>query len=361
MKLKLKKAFAAAWLFGLLLAFTTNASSQSNLNLRNVGKPEFLFHSLQDPLLFSETAFEINPAVLTKLKNGFFKTDIITAFSQDESADTRLDASIGSLAGTYQNLSRTFLPSLDVTHVFPVGKKKPSMFGYQVSGGMDYSLSRQAYIDYNSFSERMTIEQQDLPWEAKGGLFLSFKPRSVSFGFFTGYGLSYEPSLYRLVTDESFIPSETYVQDELRNADTWTHSAFARAGLLLSLSRTAEVSLSVDYEGGFADASRIWYYFDTNGNGTNDGLMPYADYVFYTGAGGPAEQALSYEAKDLTISTKVLLHPHLRVFLSDKLEMFLAGTYHLFDFSDRQYYTHVALPSDLELDQSMDQETHNRS
>ncbi|TFG57842.1 MAG: hypothetical protein E4H36_15930 [Spirochaetales bacterium] len=361
MKNNMKPGHLISIMLAVFMLSSFHLAAQSNLTIRPIGKSEFLFSSLQDPLLFPETAFAFNPAVLANLKTGFLLTDLRAALSRDTQVDKRLDSSTGSLAGTRESLEQTFLPGLGITHLFPVGKKTPALFGYSLNGNIDYRLFRDLYTDYNSFSEKMTVVEEELPASAQAGFYLSLKQKTVSLGFYAGYGLSFEPKLYRMATDESFIPPETYVQEELRNADIWTHQIFARAGLVLPLSRAAEVSIAAAYQGGFADASAVYKAFDTNGNGTNDGLMLNRDYVFYTGAGGPETRALSFEGKDLTISTAVILYPNLRVYLSDKLEMFITGNYRLFDFSDRTFYTHIQLPSDLETDQSLNHEVHNRS
>jgi hypothetical protein len=347
----------------LTIAIITVPAQSGSGNLRRVGNAEFEFYSLQDPLLFPETAFEVNPAVLRRLNKKFLLFDSDLSLESSSTTAERLDDSIGSKGGTYTQLSQDFTPSAALGYLSPLSKaKRRPILGAVLDFDMTYDLEQQEYIDYQAFSENVVNRQLDTPLTVGSDFFFASTLGKGFWGASAGYAFNYIPALFRTVTDASLPDDGTYVDNTVREYDIFSHNAAASLGTVFPISRAAEISVAVNYDGAFTDRKKEYIAIDKDGDGNNETVMEYGTYVFFEGAGGPATLAESYDAKDLTISNQVTLHPSMRLYVADKVELFFGGEYTVLDLDHRTSYQRIRLVGDPEEeDESIKYDTFNSS
>ena len=354
----------AGILFLLIAVISVPAQSGGGSgNLRGVGADEFEFYTLQDPLLFPETAFEVNAAVLRRINKKFIIADTDLGFESEAVTSERLDESVGSKGGTYTQLTQNFAPALTFGFFSPLAKaKRKPVLGFTFDFNMAYDLEQQEYLDYRAFSENVVNKELDTPLTLGSDFFFASTLGQAFWGFSAGYDFIYIPALFKTVTDASLPDDGTYVDDTVREYDTFSHNAAASLGTVLPLSRAAEMSVAVNYNGAFTDKKKEYIAIDKDGDGNNETIMEYSDYLFFEGAGGPATLAESYDAKDLTISNQVTLHPSMRLYVADTVELFFGGEYTILDLDHRTSYQRIRLVGDPEAeDESIKYETFNSS
>ncbi len=331
-----------------------------SVSLRKISQTEFIFVSLHDPLLYPETSYNVNPAVLNTMNKKVLITDAGFFFDKAEDTVTRIDDSVGVKGGTYTNIDRSIQPDLYVLGMGPSKKKGKSAYrGLALQAGTALTRDQDRYTDYNSYSEQFTRSVDDFSLGTGLNYFYSRKRKRMTLGLNLGYGFGYAPEMFRWVSDESLAPASVYIQDTVRANREYTHSADVVLGSIFPLSRAAELGLSLVYQGSLTDASQMFTGIDSDGDGHDDTVMAYKDYVVYTGEGGPDILANSYDARDLTLSSRVTLHPALRMFLTSRVELFISGSYSLFDLDYRRYYSHLVLTNDIVDDASVDIRMYN--
>jgi hypothetical protein len=350
----MRKAIAIAMILSVLAGASLGAqTSRGSGNLRGVNDRDFIFRPLQDPLLYPECAFTVNPAVLMDVSETILITDLGSSFGRSVDLYTRLDDTYGSIGGTYTAAETTFFPDLLAGLILPLGEKNNSpRFGATADFSLDYANERDEYVNYNAFSEHIVSGMEDISWNAGTDLFLAIQPKSVELGFSLGYGYSSIPRLFSVVSDDT-LESGSYIDEEVRGYDEKAHAAGARTGIIVPLSRAAELSLALNYRGNFTDRADTYLSIDEDGDGYNETVISYAEYY--------SARAAKYESKDLTIGTRLTLHPVMRLYVSDDVEMFFSGQYSILDRSDRTYYQRVRYITDLTDDQSLYREITNAS
>lgn len=354
----------AGCLFLVITVISAPAQSGGGTgNLRGVGNGEFEFYTLQDPLLFPETAFRVNPAVLRRLSKKLFLADTDVGFESTATTAERLDESVGSKGGTSTQLEQTFAPIVTFGLFSPLTKaKRKPVLGFTLGFDLTYDLEQQEYIDYRAFSENVVNKQLDTPLTVGPDFYFASTLGRGYWGFSTGYDFNYVPALFRKVTDASLPDDGTYVDDTVREYDTFSHNAAASLGTVFPISRAAELSVAVNYNGAFTDRKKEYIAIDKDGDGNNETIMEYSDYLFFEGTGGPATVAESYDAKDLTISNRVTVHPAMRLYVADSVELFFGGEYTVLDLDHRTSYQRIRLVGDPEAeDESIKYETFNAS
>ena len=321
-------------------------------NLRAITTADFLFLGLQDPALYPETSLEGNPANLLRLTQTLLTSQIVVDVLRSSVTNTRADSTIGALGGSLVSKETTFSPAEKVALYVPLGTDRRSpRLGIRVAGDLQLHDRLDTYQDYRSFSEDLTVEERDRPFGGTVDVALGLPTTGPGLGFALGYGFGYLPAVFPVEVDRTLSPVLTSYGAAVRDSDVFTHLARAAAGTNLSLSRAAEVSLTISYTGTFQDAARSWVAVDTDADGRADVLMPYAEWVVNTdgpSAGGPATPAISYSQMDLTVGTRLGLSPMLRLYVSDTAELFLAGTYYPLYMSSRLQYQRPRYATDLE-------------
>lgn len=350
----MKKALIIAGILIFIpLVFIHAQAARGSGNLRQIQDRNFIFRSLQDPMMYPECAFTVNPGVLMDINGTMLITDLGSSFDHNKDIYTRLDETFGSIGGTYTMQRTAFLPDLFTGLVLPVGGKlNDPRFGASADFNLLYSNDRDEYINYNAFSENISTTVKDITWNAGGDLYLALQPKSSEFGFSIGYRYTSIPRLFSLVSDDT-LDSGGYIEDEIRSYDEKTHSAAARAGIIVPLSRAAELHFALNYRGDVTNRNDKYLSVDNDGDGYNETIISYAEYY--------ASQAAEYDSKDLTVGTDLTLHPVMRLYVSDDVEMFFSGEYSILDRSDRTYYQRVRYVTDLTDDQSLYKEITNSS
>ena len=341
----------------VIIAATSPLAAQtkklSAASLDPAGISDYTFVMLHDPLLYPETAFELNPAVLTKLKQKLVLIGTDAVFERSEKTLERLDGSLGLKGGTMTSVSQSFLPNAGFSAFIPKGKRgAEKTLGFSLSAEAAKLMEQDSFTDYNFYSERTNRKLDDLTWNAGGDLYYAKAGKSAVYGASAGYVYDYAPALFREETDASVVPSALAIKETLRDSRIITHGLESAVGMSFPLSSAAECSLSLRYVGAFRDASNKMTPFDSDGNGTLDTVMPESAYALYTGAGGPLKAATAYDAKDITIDAALTIHPYLRLYLMKDVELFLSGDYSLLNISDRSAYEHYTYADSLEADQS---------
>jgi hypothetical protein len=346
-KYTVKITTAVLFLIIAITGISAQAKGGGSGNLRPVAEENFYFYTLQDPLLFPETAFETNPAVLRRTGSTVIVTENNFEFRSSSETAERLDETVGSKGGTYTIVNRRFDPAAQFSLFFPLLKvKNKPVLGFSLDFDMDYELQKEEYINYRAFSENVMVEQSDKPFIIGSDLYFSSAINSVFWGVSGGYDFYYAPALLKTVTDANLPDEGTYVETTVRDHDTFSHTADVSLGTIIPLSRAAELSFAVNYQAEFTDKQTSYIAVDTNGDGNNDTILKYSDYVFYDAPGGPATLASDYDAKDLTISNIVTIHPTMRLYVADSVELFFGGQYTILDRTQRTYYQRVILVND---------------
>lgn len=322
-------------------------------NLRAIATNNFYFLELQDPLIYPETNLGINPAILSRIRDTLLRNDTGFLWNENKQTQVRTDESVGALNGTHDivNQSMDLSESVALYLALEPLQSTPRL-GLELSVRLPYTNASEQFTDYQSFSESLSVKTESLNPDVRFRALTAFSIGSLPLGLSVGYGFTFSPHVFPTYTDNTLNPTLTYYGPSVKDSDVSTHRLHGSVGTLLPLSRAAELSLSVVYNGAFSDASQSYISFDTDSDGKNDKTLLYADYIVSKDPGGPATPAESYEAQDTTVETQLSFSPTLRLYVADGAELFIGGSYRILDVADRNKYQHPSYATDVEEDQS---------
>jgi hypothetical protein len=328
--------------------------------LRRFTVADFLFLNLQDPSLYPETSVDYNPANLLRMTDLIFTSHTTFDLSRTSTTSTRTDDTIGALGGTLKSEETKLSPSENLGLYVPLGSTPRSpRLGVRAAADLASRDKLDSYDNYRSFSEKLTLEEKEQPFNAHIdlGLGMPTTAAGLGLGFALGYGYGYLPAVFPVQVDQSLNPVLTSYGIPLRQNDSFTHIARGTVGANLSLSRAAELSLALAYTGRFVDAAQSYVAIDTDSDGRNDTKLLYSDWIVSkegVDKGGPTaeEVAISYSQMDLSIGTELSLAPRIRLYVSDTAELFLGGRYFILLMSDRTQYKRPIKADDIDGNQS---------
>lgn len=335
----------------LLLLSTGAAHAQARSSALQAADPDsFLFMDLQERLLFPETGYRTNPAILAQLSWDPLITDLDASYARQGSTAQRLDETKGALGGTDSRLEQLLDADLFLEKVFHFGKGNTDALAWSLSGSFTWNDSEEMLTDYNAFTENILKTTVDMPFSAGTDLIwgsrqgFGFLP--FPFGASLGYSFSLDRALFTMTSDA--LLSVPYASGALQDNDVYTHSLRAALGAILPISKVAELSAAVRYEGSLVDGSAKYVAMDSNLDGYAESIVTTNVYHFaLPGGGGPAVTATKYENRDLAVSNTVLVDPTLRLFITDGSELFVTGSYKALGLSFNEVYERIRLSTDI--------------
>ena len=349
---------------GLLCLVLASPAAQQ---IQSTGDADFLFINLKQPLLYPETDYRANAAVLAALKNNLFTGNLDFIYSQSNTDLSRMDNTIGKTGGTYRSLVRRIKPLLDLGLLLP-GKKICTGLGLR--GDLDYSAVKDLYNDYNAFTEKRTDVQTTSPFNLGLDYFTCFPINKSTLGLGAGYTFGHDPKVVARVTDESISPTLEYTDNLVKATDDYIHSANLGLGTVFS-SSTAWFSLAAGYQGAYKDSSRAFIAVDKDQDGKMELLLDYATYMGRDDLdrdndGQVDSPAILFDQANYTITNIFTLHPALRVMLARELELLLAGTYRVLGYEyNKQWMRYTTAddphPEDITSDKTWQSSMHNTS
>lgn len=321
---------------------------------------DFLFKDLKNPYLYPEMAYTNNPVALSGVRKAFILNNVGTGLNIDKVINTRIDDSIGAKGGTGTVTNLSLIPVVDLISFFPL---KKFVIGFGANYESDYEKLESIFSNYNAPTETKKIVKDSNNFDAGGNFYMATRDTGkLNWGFSAGYNFRIIPKVFQWITDSSVSPSLHYVDPESYPSpvDEITHSANASIGASLPFGGM-DLSLGINYLGKFNFKTDDFKAVDTDGDGYNETLMSWKDYIYRTKTGGwPSGPATGYNYENRTISTRVDLFPVIKKELSKDVTFILSGKYRAVDYTVNNYKKQITTASILK-DDSWTKKVYNSS
>jgi len=329
------------------------SSGSSSSALQAVDPDSFLLADLEEAILYPETDYGRNPAILGLLSWDPLIVDLDAALTRDVSTSTRLDESEGALGGTDETLDQTLDGDMYLEKVFHFGKNNSDALAWSLSGDFTWDTTQEHLTNYDAYTENVLYTTEDLPFTVGTNLVWGSKSGLIPFpvGARLGYSFSLDKALFTWVQDS--LLSAPYVSDTKQDYDQITHALKASLGAVLPISKVAEFAAAVRYEGSLMDKDSKYIAMDEDQDGYDESIETTTVYYqTYEENGGPAVTATSYSYMDLTVDNNVYVDPTMRLFITDNAELFFTGSWKAFGLSWNETYERIRLTTDVSDDLS---------
>lgn len=266
----------------------------------------FVFRNTLNSALYPETAYGRNPSVLFNIKNPLMFTNLDFTATYSESVKTRIDDSIGLKDGTETISALNMMPDIDFAAFFP--SESGSVFGFGVDYNSEHLDDTTALLNFNGIAEDNESVEKANTYTFGGDMYYARAlGETMKLGFGAGYHLTYDPKLFREITDRTFNPSLVYYEltvDE-DTVDVISHGIDGLVGVSIPLEKM-DVSFGVVYGGLIEDRSNEYIAVDSDADGYKDELYLLEDYYLLRPEdGGPADDTTAFGHESYIITTDI--------------------------------------------------------
>lgn len=308
---------------------------------------------LYDASLYPEFDYATHPSTLRSLPAAFIVAEGMVDFDMNQSIDTRLDDSIGAINGYYLERDIDLGADLDLLYLT---NAKSGTRGFGVRGIGSLASSIDEWQNYEKPTQYVSQGVHTIPLNAGLYALTAFKAGSLGQAYTVDYDFLYVPAFFTKVTDTSQSPVLVYYPAVGDDADSMRHRLSLKGDWGGTLGNM-KVTLAAGYRFGYTNRDSKYIAYDSDGDGLDDGLLPYADWAKVPKLdGGPDEIVTTFSQRDWTFAHRADVDLLVELPLSKTVDILFDIAYVPVDISMRDWYTRM-LTATIIKDESSSGET----